>query len=224
MRRFIHLRLHTEYSLLEGAVRLKSLPELARAGRCPRSPSPTPTTCSRAGVFRCRAGAGVQPIIGCQVSLGYGPRPAPPGRATRRTAPLVLLAQNEAGYRNLLKLNSALYLRDATQEPHVTPADLAAHGAGVICLTGGPEGPVGRLLQDGHRARAEALVQRLAGIYEDRLYVELQRHPATAASRSRPSGSPSAAMSRSPMRWICRWWPPTTCISPRPRCTRRMTR
>jgi DNA polymerase-3 subunit alpha len=60
---------------------------------------------------------------------------------------------------------------------HVTVEELAAHAEGVICLTGGPDGPVGRLLQGGQRPAAEALMQRLAAAYGDRLYVELQRHP-----------------------------------------------
>ena len=76
-----------------------------------------------------------------------------------------------------MKLNSRLYLRGDGQVPHVTPDDLARHAEGVICLTGGPDGPVGRLLQGGQRPAAEALLQRLAGAFGDRLYVELQRHP-----------------------------------------------
>jgi DNA polymerase III alpha subunit len=97
------------------------------------------------------------------------------------------LVQNEAGWRNLLKLNSRLYLRNDGTLPHVTLEELAAHGEGLICLTGGPDGPVGRHLQNGNRGRAQALLEQLAAIYPDRLYVELQRHPARTAS-PRPSG------------------------------------
>ena len=76
-----------------------------------------------------------------------------------------------------MKLNSALYLRGDGQLPHVTLADLSAHAGGVICLTGGPDGPVGRLLQAGQRPAAEALMRGLHEAFGDRLYVELQRHP-----------------------------------------------
>ncbi|PWR01304.1 DNA polymerase III subunit alpha [Meridianimarinicoccus roseus] len=174
--RFIHLRLHTEYSLLEGAVRLKSLPGLI-AGLGMPAVAVTDTN-NMFGALEFSVGAakaGVQPIIGCQFDLAYAP-PEPGGRALP-PAPLVLLAQNEVGYRNLLKLNSALYLGKAGELPQVTSEDLAAHSDGLIALTGGPDGPVGRLLRSGHRARAEALVQRLSEIYPARLYIELQRHP-----------------------------------------------
>ena len=82
-----------------------------------------------------------------------------------------------AGYMNLMKLNSALYLRGDGALPYVTVKELADHAEGLICLSGGPDGPVGRALRMGQRAAAEALVDRLAAIYPDRLYVELQRHP-----------------------------------------------
>jgi DNA polymerase-3 subunit alpha len=119
---------------------------------------------------------GIQPIIGCQFDLQYmepepGKRPEPP-------APIVLLAQSEAGYMNLMKLNSALYLDAGGELPHVTLEDLEAHSDDLICLSGGPDGPLGRLLRMGQRPKAEALMARLAAIYPDRLYVELQRHPA----------------------------------------------
>ncbi len=119
--------------------------------------------------------AGIQPIIGCQVSLAHDP--AAPGERPRPPAPIVLLAQNETGYLNLMKLNSCLYLRGDGQLPHVTLDDLGRHSGGLICLTGGPDGPVGRFLRQGQGPKARALMQRLAEIYPGRLYVELQRHP-----------------------------------------------
>ena len=174
--RFIHLRVHTEYSLLEGAVRLKGLPELCNAAGMPAVAVTDTNNMFAALEFSVTAqGAGVQPIMGCQADLAYVP-PAPGARMTP-PAPVVLLAQDERGYGNLMKLNSCLYLRGDGQVAHVTPDELAAHAEGVICLTGGPDGPVGRLLRGGQRGAAEALMQRLAAAFGDRLYVELQRHP-----------------------------------------------
>ncbi|MEM6480568.1 MAG: DNA polymerase III subunit alpha [Pseudomonadota bacterium] len=173
--RFIHLRLHTEYSLLEGAVRLKKLPELCRAANMPAVAVTDTNNMFSALEFSVAAqAAGIQPIMGCQVDLQYlapepGKRPVPP-------APLVLLAQNEAGYENLMKLTSMLFLRGGALLPHLTVAELAAHSSSVICLSGGPEGPVGRLLQTGQRPAAEALMSELTAAFGDRLYVELQRH------------------------------------------------
>jgi DNA polymerase-3 subunit alpha len=174
--RFIHLRVHTEYSLLEGAVRLKALPGLCEKAGMPAVAVTDTNNMFAALEFSVSAQAsGVQPIMGCQVDLAY--QEAAPGERAKPPAPVVLLAQNEAGYGNLMKLNSCLYLRGDGSLPHVTAEELAAHAEGVICLTGGPDGPVGRLLQGGQRPAAEALMTRLKAAFGDRLYVELQRHP-----------------------------------------------
>ncbi len=97
--------------------------------------------------------------------------------AGKTPAPLVFLAQNEAGYLNLLKLNSFLYLDKQGAQPEVTMEQLVSHAEGLICLTGGPEGPVARHLREGHPERAEALLRDLSAAFPTRLYVELQRHP-----------------------------------------------
>ena len=174
--RFIHLRVHTEHSLLEGAVPVKSLVKLAVAGQMPAIAITDTNNMFAALEFSVTAqAAGVQPIVGCQISLAHDP--AQPGEKPRLPAPIVLLAQSEAGYMNLMKLNSCLYLRGDGQVPHVTVEELERHAAGLICLTGGPDGPLGRFLQLGQGAKARALLERLATAFGNRLYVELQRHP-----------------------------------------------
>ncbi|WP_338550548.1 DNA polymerase III subunit alpha [Roseovarius phycicola] len=173
--RFIHLRLHTEYSLLEGAVRLKKLADLCVTHDMPAVAVTDTNNMFAALEFSVAAsGAGVQPIMGCQFDLQYlAPEP---GKRAVPPAPVVLLAQNEQGYENLMKLNSALYLRADGQLPHLTIEDLEAHAEAVICLSGGPDGAVGKLLQLGQHAAAEALMTRIKAAFGDRLYVELQRH------------------------------------------------
>ncbi|MCY4335204.1 MAG: DNA polymerase III subunit alpha [Litoreibacter sp.] len=174
--RFIHLRTHSEYSLLEGALRVKKLP-----GMCADAGMPAVALTDTNNMFAAlefseyAAGAGVQPIIGCQVDLAY--EQAAPGEKPRAPAPIVLLAQNEQGYENLMKLNSCLYLDAEGQLPQVTLEELALYSDGLICLTGGPDGPIGRHLRNGQHPKAEALLRQLAQTYPDRLYVELQRHP-----------------------------------------------
>jgi len=174
--RFIHLRTHTEHSLLEGAVPVKKLVEMTAKAQMPAIAVTDSNNMFCALEFSVTAkDAGVQPIVGCQISLshdpaGLGERPRPP-------APLVLLAQSQAGYMNLMKLNSCLYLRGDGTLPHVTLDELAQHNDGLICLSGGPDGPLGRFLRAGQTPKARALVDRLAGIFPDRLYIELQRHP-----------------------------------------------
>ena len=157
-------------------MRLKKLPSLcAKAGMPAVAVTDTNNMFSALEFAVAAKGAGVQPIMGCQVDLAYL-TPAP-GEKARPPAPVVLLAQNEAGYENLMKLNSCLYLRGDGQLPHVTLDELATYAASVLCLTGGADGPVGRLLQAGQRPAAEALMQQFHKAFGDRLYVELQRHP-----------------------------------------------
>ena len=179
--RFIHLRVHTEHSLLEGAVPVKQLVKY-----CVKTDTPAVAVTDTNNMFAAlefsvtALEAGVQPIVGCQISLAHDP--AAPGEKLRLPAPIVVLAQTEAGYLNLMKLNSCLYIdahakNGGGQVPQITLAELEQFAGGLICLTGGPDGPIGRLLQTAQGPKARALMQRLAQAFPDRLYVELQRHP-----------------------------------------------
>ncbi len=182
--RFIHLRTHTEHSLLEGAVPVQKLVALAAKAAMPAIAVTDTNNMFCALEFSTLAKeAGLQPIVGCQMALAHDPAQA--GEKPRLPAPIVLLAQSEAGYMNLMKLNSCLYLRGDGQLPHVTVDDLAAHAEGLICLSGGPDGPVGRFLRAGQTPKARALLQRLAAIFPGRLYVELQRHPVEGSEGGR---------------------------------------
>ena len=110
-------------------------------------------------------GAGVQPIIGCQLDVAC--EPVRPGERPKDPAAVVLLAQNEAGYGNLMKLNSALYLGgDPGARAQVSLEDLEAYGAGLICLSGGPDGPVGAAVAEGRPGRggeaSDAVVRDLS--------------------------------------------------------------
>ena len=172
---FIHLRVHTEYSLLEGAVRLKKIPEFCEQIKMPAIAITDTNSMFSALEFSITAGtAGIQPIIGCQIDLAY--LSVQPGERPKEPAAIVLLAQSEAGYNNLLKLNSCLYLDKSGQAPQITLEDLNRYSDGLICLTGGPEGPVGCLLRQGQQPAAEILIDQLAAIFPTRLYIELQRH------------------------------------------------
>ncbi|RDW13878.1 DNA polymerase III subunit alpha [Paracoccus thiocyanatus] len=164
--RFIHLRTHSEHSLLEGAVPVKKLAELAAQNAMPAVALTDSNALFAALEFSVKAqDAGVQPIIGCQVTL-----------AAEATGPVVLLAQNQAGWLNLMALSTCLYLRDDHALPHVTAEELETHAEGLICLTGGAGGPLGQLVLQGRLPEARALAQRLAAAFPTRLYVELQRH------------------------------------------------
>ncbi|PIE16165.1 MAG: DNA polymerase III subunit alpha [Rhodobacterales bacterium] len=190
--RFIHLRLHSQYSLLEGAVPVKKLPGMCAAHNMPAVAVTDSNNMFAALEFSVTAlDNGVQPIVGCQVDIAYDT--PEPGAQPRPPAAMVFLAQNETGYQNLMKLNSCLYLDKAGQLPQVTLPELGQYADGLICLTGGAEGPVGQHLQAGHFDQAQELLTYLAGLYPDRLYVELQRHPGeggqcTAAEQATEQG------------------------------------
>ncbi|MDT2075834.1 MAG: DNA polymerase III subunit alpha [Planktomarina sp.] len=179
--KFIHLRLHSEYSLLEGAMRLKKLPGLIAAMDMPAVAVTDTNNMFCALEFSEGASkSGIQPIIGCQVDLAYDL--AATGEKVRAPAALVLLAQNEHGYENLMALNSCLYLNSDGELPQVQLSQLVMHSEGLICLSGGPNGPLGKLLQNGQVVKAQALADQLASTFGDRLYIELQRHPSEDGS------------------------------------------
>jgi DNA polymerase-3 subunit alpha len=179
---FIHLRVKSAYSLLEGAVRPGELAKLARASQMP-AVAVTDTN-NLFGVYEIAdtlAKDGIQPIVGALLSVELGAVvPGAPGALqSARTKPphLPLLVQNADGYRNLTKLLSAAYLDAAPGDwPHIKFELLAKHSEGLIALTGGPGGPINALLVDGQKDAASALLDRLAAIFPGRLYVELQRH------------------------------------------------
>jgi DNA polymerase-3 subunit alpha len=174
---FVHLRVHSAYSLSEGAIRLGELAKL-----CGRQGMPAVGVADTNNLFGAlefslaAREAGVQPIVGCQIAVAAGEGRGGGGAAVAPDQ-LVLLVQNEAGYLNLLALTSKAFLgTEPHEQPHVAIDDLRAHAEGLIALTGGPLGGVGRLLVDGQGAAAEALLQTLAEIFPGRLYIEVMRH------------------------------------------------
>jgi len=178
---FVHLRVHSAYSLSEGAIRVKELMGLCQNFKMPAVAVTDTNNLFGALEFSLSAAdSGVQPIIGGQIAVSRegGENPAM-GRtvSVQRPDQAVLLVQNDVGYRNILKLLSTAYMEsDNVEDPQVTLEDLEKYSDGLILLTGGIHGPVGRLLVDGQNEHAEACLDRLAKAYSDRLYVELQRH------------------------------------------------
>ncbi|HVP99430.1 MAG TPA: DNA polymerase III subunit alpha [Roseiarcus sp.] len=177
---FVHLHVHSAYSLREGALRIETLAKLAKADDMPALAITDTNNLFGALEFSEKlAKAGVQPIIGAQVTVDFGDAPAPSSRpAEERTAraPIVLLAQSEIGYRHLMRLGSSLWLdpKDG-EEPHIPVAALD-EVEGLIALTGGPAGPIDGALRLNVADLAQTRLRRLAEAFDRRLYVELQRH------------------------------------------------
>ena len=177
--RFVHLHLHSSYSLLEGALSIGRICDLAYADNQP-AVALTDTNNLFGGLEFSEKlwGKGIQPIAGIQLAVDFADEPSQTRRTPGVKAPhLVLLAMNDVGYAGLIKLASAAALDPALPGETVLSFDLLTqHAEGLICLTGGPGGPLDRALRDGRPDAAEARLDRLVQLFRDRLYVEIQRH------------------------------------------------
>ncbi len=177
---FVHLHVHSSYSLLEGALTIAKLAELAKADRQPALALTDTDNMFGALEFSDKlAASGVQPIIGIALSVDFADQdagPRGPGH-TVKLPRLVLLAAREEGYRNLMRLSSRAFLdTPADQAPHVKLGLLETLADGLIALTGGPGGPLDLAIAAGQGDLAATRCARLHGVFGDRLYVELQRH------------------------------------------------
>ena len=167
---FIHLRLHTEYSLVDGTVRVKPLvAALAEQGMPACAVTDQSNLFGMVKFYRAAISSGLKPIIGIDIWLANEDEPAQPGRLT-------LLCQTNEGYLNLSELVSKSYLEGQHRGiPIVRPEWLEEHCEGLIALSGGREGDVGRALLAGDKSRVAKLVSRWQRLFPDRYYLELHR-------------------------------------------------
>ncbi len=167
MASFVHLRVHSAYSLSEGAIRPDKIAALAREAGMPAvAITDTGNLFGALEFSQYCVAKGVQPIIGCQVSLTRA------GGAD----PVVLLAQDAAGLSNLQRLSSAGFLTSDPAAPQLDFDVVAGQADGLMLLTGGTRGPLARLLAEGREAEAAVLLGRMQEAFGDRLAVELHRH------------------------------------------------
>lgn len=177
---FVHLHVHSAYSLLKGSIKIAKLCDLAKADRQPAlALTDTDNMFGGLEFSEKMAGYGIQPIIGCELAIDFGdvdPNARSAG-AIAEPARIVLLAAREEGYRHLMRLNSRAFLETPThQAPHIKFDWLMDGADGLIALTGGPDGPISLAIQHDHAGLATQRCDRLAAVFGDRLYVELQRH------------------------------------------------
>jgi DNA polymerase-3 subunit alpha len=180
---FVHLRVHSAYSLAEGAIKIDKALDM-----CQHYAMPAMAITDTNNVFGAMEMAyaavkkGVQPIVGCQIDLKYNDesekRDSHAPRLSRRDiAPIVVLVQNEAGYQNLSKLVSQAYIEKQAHETFsVSTEDLLKYHEGLIILTGGAHGHIARFLDDNKQEQATRFVTKLKDTFGDRLYIELTRH------------------------------------------------
>ncbi|MEL0107758.1 MAG: DNA polymerase III subunit alpha [Rhodospirillaceae bacterium] len=188
---FVHLRVHTAYSLSEGAIHITDL-----ARYCAEQQQPAVAITDTNNLFgvlefsSAVSAKGVQPIIGCQfcllretksetVSKGSNGKSNGNGNHSGllETDNVVVLVQDQTGYQNLLQLLHEAYRdTETSQQPHVTLSQLKKYNEGLILLSGGPDGPIGHLLAGGQIDHAKLLTATLNEAFPGRFYIELQRH------------------------------------------------
>ncbi len=186
--KFIHLRVHSRFSVGASTLRVKDIPAL----------------CEKFGMFGCALTdtnmmsgcaefsdvmpkAKLQPIIATEISLNH--HTADPkilrGESLSR---LVLLAQNHDGYLNLCTLSRMMYMRGENHHlgPYVTLDELDAYSGGLICLSGAHTGPIGMAILNGQDGQATDYAKRLLDIFGNRFYMEIQRHGLAPEIKTEP--------------------------------------
>lgn len=173
---FVHLHAHCEYSLLDGLGRVGDLVTAAASMDMPALALTDHGTMFGAIEFYQKArDKGVKPIIGCEVYLADRPLGERAG-SDAKNYHLVLLAQNEVGYRNLIHMTTEAQLRGFYRKPRIDHNLLAAHSDGLICLSGCASSELASIILGGDLAAAEEKADWYRQVFRDRYYLELQYH------------------------------------------------
>ena len=183
---FVHLRVRSAYSLLEGAIKADAVGKLAA-----KAHMPAVALTDRANLFGAlefsvaTKETGVQPIVGVALPVrGIGE--GPPERWAKIPT-VVLLAQSEQGYLHLSELSSMAYLDiEPTEEPQVPWSAVAERAEGLLLLSGGVDGPVDPLMAAGKTLEGKAALAEMHRVFGDRFYIELQRHGMAAQAAAEP--------------------------------------
>jgi DNA polymerase-3 subunit alpha len=175
---FVHLHVHSEYSLLDGAGRIQALVERAKSlGMTRLALTDHGVMFGAIPFYEACKNAGIEPIIGCEVYIvpdGMGERIP---RKDRMIHHLVLLAENEAGYRNLLKLVTLAHLEGFYYKPCIDRKVLKEYSEGLICLSGCLAGEIAQAYIANDERKAETLAKEYLSIFgPDHFYLELQDH------------------------------------------------
>ncbi|MBY0012759.1 DNA polymerase III subunit alpha, partial [Paenibacillus typhae] len=184
---FVHLHVHSEYSLLDGAARITDL--VRRAGEYGmKSLALTDHGVMYGAIpfYKACTAAGIKPIIGCEAYLTAGSRRERGSRKDQPIYHLILLAKNETGYRNLMKLVSIGHLEGQHYKPRIDMEALAAHAEGIICLSACLGGEVPQHLLHGREDEARKAALRYKEIFGGDFYLELQDHGIPEQKRVNP--------------------------------------
>ncbi|HTA77266.1 MAG TPA: DNA polymerase III subunit alpha [bacterium] len=173
---FVHLHLHSQFSLLESTVRLEPLMALLKEQHMPAVALTDKANLFGAIAFYQSALAhGLKPIMGCEIWISSN---AKSKTSIREVAyPLVFLAENEAGFANLMKLSSESYLGEFQLTPNVNKAFLASHSQGLIVLSGGEQSEINSLILKDEMTAAVQVAEEYRDLFgKDHFYLEIQNH------------------------------------------------
>ena len=178
MNRFVHLHLHSEYSLLDGASRIADLP--ARIKECGQEAvalTDHGVMYGAVAFYEACKKEGIKPIIGCEVYVAPDSRFDRTNTAEGYADHLVLLCENMTGYRNLTEMVSKSFMEGFYNKPRVDEELLRKHGEGLIALSACLGGRIPKLLSKGDFEAAEAVARRYAALFgKDHFYIEIQDH------------------------------------------------
>lgn len=165
---FNHLKIHTQYSICEGAVRIDDLQEYSKKNKIKSlGLCDTSNLCGALEFAEKISKSGTQAIIGTQISFKIG--------ETKGLLPLFAL--NEVGYKNIIELSSLSYLEnDELSDPYVDLELLLSHSKGVAVFSGTVFGLFGKLFDKGKFAEIDELYNKIKNVFDDRFYLEIQRH------------------------------------------------
>jgi DNA polymerase-3 subunit alpha len=177
-KKYIPLRVHSPFSLLEGAIKIPKLADFCKSKGIPACAiTDTANLCGAAEFSETLANNGIQPIIGVQANITPINNEQTYENKIINPDILILLVKNKKGYLNLSKIMSISYLAsNSAFSPQITIEDLAKNSEGLIALTGGIKGGFGRLLLEGKVTQAEEYLLKLKQIFKSSLYIEISRH------------------------------------------------
>ncbi len=177
MKDFVHLHLHSEYSLLDGACRVKDIPKIAKElGQSAVAITDHGNMYGAVAFYKACKKEGVKPIIGCEVYMAAGDRTDRHKNPSGDNFHLVLLVKNDVGYKNLITLVSRSYTEGFYIKPRVDMSLLEKHHEGLVCLSGCLGGRIPQLILSGDGASARDTARRFKEIFGEDYYLELQDH------------------------------------------------
>ena len=177
MNDFVHLHLHTEYSLLDGATRISAIADKALAlGQSAVAITDHGTMYGVVEFYNALRAKGIKSIIGCEVYVAARGRFSKEGKQDISGHHLILLCKNEIGYRNLCYMVSESFINGFYSKPRIDMELLRDHHEGLVCLSGCLAGKIPQLILAGSMEEAERAADEMYEIFGDDFYLEVQNH------------------------------------------------